>query len=806
MSEWQYAQSIDSHSTFGAAKDVTSSSTTSVPSVLNLEKLFNNNTKYATQSVLPPDDYHSPYYLPFKNVEDPRPVNQLVYRFSIWKMIIKQLVFYFKEMAVFKQQTGQGNRAMLENLEVLRKQNSGRLRSRQLDQSSDQNQSSDQPAEIIDSDLINRLLQTTFLPPGDASVLSISSTFFNTHSSLREREQATYQQLTNRLIPRLENLKDQLNETIKQMNSIKNSSDFKTKNLKMEIAKTGAILSDYITSIELLKTGHSKSSLGSTLTFNEDSFEPRNDPYILKLKLDLQLKDQLYIEAHLKEMYYDLQYKAVQLEKILYTEIQTCIASYTDLIDAELNSVKDNLVAPLRNGLLMNEPTIDWDYFIRNDRRRNFLPLNARTTLAREKVIRKNSDIIYPYRNNVISSCVYSGYLDRKSKYLKNYSRFYYVLTTNFLHEFKSNDRMKDLNPIQSFPLSYLTVATVENDERKFVVRIAKPSGKVKYTFKADKEETAAKWVDYLSDLADFDSTVERNLSYDVSDTEEQQQHEPHPPVEDSFAQTTENVHTQVVSPAHTPEGARPAITHSRSVSDDYFRSQRHQVQQSLHESLSHTQLLHNQHVDDAFSHIAFRSVKAGNNTANSSSSSLHSRSSSKVSSRASSPAARLRSSLLSPKASPSTTPTGGASSSNSSTPTGDYFSYAPRKVQAAIIRNGSRLGTPTTPLASLNTQLSVPRISVQESTPTAATAAEATAAEAITPNATGSPPEETPSGLERRRRTLSEQLEPSASSATSSSSFIKIPTGPVAAHNLPETPGVIPHSRMNVVFESHDD
>ncbi|TID13284.1 hypothetical protein CANINC_004970 [Pichia inconspicua] len=794
MSDWQYAQSNDSHSTFPETKD-TASSTHSVPSVLNLEKLFNNNTKYATQSVLPPDDYHSPYYLPFKNVDDPRPVNQLVYRFSIWKMIIKQLVFYFKEMAVFKQQTGQGNRAMLENLEVLRKQNSGRLRSRQSD---DQLQQSDQQTEVIDSDLINKLLQTTFLPPGDGSVLSISTTFFNTHNMLREREQITYQQLTNRLIPRLENLKDQLNETIKQMNSIKNSSDFKTKNLKMEIAKTGAILSDYITSIELLKTGHSKSSLGTTLTFKEDSFEPRNDPYILKLKLDLQLKDQLYIEAHLKEMYYDLQYKAVQLEKILYTEIQTCISSYTDLIDAELNSVKDNLVAPLQHGLLVNEPTIDWDYFIRNDRRRNFLPLDARTTLARNKVIRKNSDIIYPYRNNVISSCVYSGYLDRKSKYLKNYSKFYYVLTINFLHEFKSSDRIKDLNPIQSFPLNFLTVATVENDERKFIVRIAKPSGKVKYTFKAENAETADKWIDYLSDLADFESAVERNLSYDVSEDDENQIHEPHPPVEDSFA----NSQSITTSPAHTPEGIKSAaISHSRSVSDDYFRSQRHQVQQSLQESHSQTHLTHTP-VDDAFSHIAFRSVKAGNNsTANSSSSSLHSRSSSRVSSRASSPAARLRSSLLSPKASPSTTPT-------STTPTSstDYFSYAPRKVQAAIIRNNNRLGTPTTPLASLNTHLPVPRINVQESTPTAMTAesaAKTPTADSTSTSASASAAAST-SGLERRRLTLSQQLEPSSSSSSSSPSLIKMPTGPVTNHNLPETPGVIPGSRMNVVFESH--
>lgn len=182
----------------------------------------------------------------------------------------------------------------------------------------------------------------------------------------------TYQHLTNRLIPRLENLKDQLNETIKQMNSIKNSSDYKTKNLKMEIAKTGGIMSDYITSIELLRTGHSKSSLGTTINLKNNRIEAKMDPYILKLKLDLQLKDQLYIEAHLKEMYYDLQYKSVQLEKILYTEIQNCISTYTDLIDSELNAVKDNMIQPFKDGFVKNDPTVDWDYFIRNDCKKKF--------------------------------------------------------------------------------------------------------------------------------------------------------------------------------------------------------------------------------------------------------------------------------------------------------------------------------------------------------------------------------------------------------------------------------------------------
>lgn len=931
MSDWQYAQSNDSASSFEQSQEDKVSRS---ESTLNLEKLYKNNTKYATQSVLPPDDYHSPYYIPFKNVDDPRPVNQLVYRFSIWKMIIKQIVFYFKEMSVFKQQTYQGNRAMLENLEILRKQNSGKLKSKtekhKVSKSISsasikdlEHQASDElfekqrenSVDCLDNDLINKLLQTTFLPSGDSSILSIPSTFFNTHNYLKERELITYQQLTNRLIPRLENLRDQLNETIKQMNSIKNSSDYKTKNLKMEIAKTGGILSDYITSIELLRTGNSKSSLGTTLSLNEESTDSKMDPYILKLKLDLQLKDQLYIEAHLKEMYYDLQYKAVQLEKILYSEIQSCISTYTDLIDNELNSVKDNLILTFKQGFIINEPTIDWDYFIRNDQKRNFLPIDAQRTLSKQKIIRKNSDIIYPYRNNVISSCIFSGYLDRKSKYLKNYSKFYYVLTINFLHEFKSSERIKDLHPLQSFPLSCVSVSAVDTDPRKFVIRVNKPSSKTKFTFKSESAETTLQWVDYLSDLADFDSTIERNVSYDMSDEDmEENDHQPHPPIEDSFFNNQYGYSNAITSPLHTPD-SNSMLSHSRSISDDYFKSQHHQVQQSLSQqqqtqqsqaqqmlkasqAYSQSQLKSSPQ-DDMFnlSNIAFKSVKSQpsmmtmqrNNSSTSlnsqPSSRAQSRSSSRTSSRASSPVTRLRatatasstvrqSALMSPKIAPSTPASIPPLSATSTSSTGDYFSYAPRKVQASIIRNGNRLAsssstsrlTPgsmtnlqavghtsppvrasTTSLSMLSTNnVSTPKINITESTPIATEKPDIgmpfRGDANTTINGSDSYDESSAdSGLERRRKTLFEQLDMSGlnnqtaninlnssninqsfSSSSSSSmslnhlknkmsanaAFLKMPSNTVLPHTagLPQTPGIIPGSKMNAVFETNYD
>ncbi|KAG7762276.1 hypothetical protein KL946_004672 [Ogataea haglerorum] len=468
--------------------------------------------------VLPADNYNSPYYNPLNSADEPKPVDKLINRFSIWKMIIKQLIFYFKEISIFKKQTYLGNKAMLENLELLKKQTSGKLKfkgsaSKNLRQSlSSTNLNQLDQHNTHQEAMLNKFVQTAFLPVGDLSVLSISSTLSNYHSSLAEKELITHNQLTLKIIPRLENLKESLNETIKQIASLKGSSDFKTSDLKYEIAKTGAILADYITSVELLTKGETTTCLGTHLKFTK--LEPKKDPYLLRLKLDLQLKDQLYTEAHLKESYYDLQHKSVQLESILYTEVQNCVRNFVNLINAELDVAKDNMVSEFMNGFLKNDFGIDWDYFIMNDNAKNLLKLTAKESMLNVKQIRKKSDIHYPYQKERISSSLISGFLEKKSKYLKNYSRFYYVLTFNFMHEFKTEDRKKERHPVNSYSLDDMKVSASPNDPRKFIVRMnsSKPiESKTKYTFRCPSPEIASRWLEELTELCSLSNPLERN-------------------------------------------------------------------------------------------------------------------------------------------------------------------------------------------------------------------------------------------------------------------------------------------------------
>ncbi|KAH3662285.1 hypothetical protein OGAPHI_005535 [Ogataea philodendri] len=498
-----YDGSIESQSTYFGQADFVDVS----------NKLLAFHTK-----ILPADNYNSPYYSPLTNTSEPKPIDKLINRFSIWKMIIKQLIFYFKEISIFKKQTYLGNKAMLENLELLKKQTNGKLKfkgsaSKALRGSLSNNsmaQSDQQNAQ--QESMLNKFVQTSFLPVGDLSVLSISTTLSNYHSSLAEKELITHNQLTLKIIPRLENLKESLNETIKQIASLKGSDDFKTSDLKYEIAKTGAVLADYITSVELLTKGETTTCLGTHLKFTK--LEPKKDPYLLRLKLDLQLKDQLYTEAQLKESYYDIQHKGVQLENILYTEVQNCVKNFVNLINTELDAVKDNMVSEFMNGFLKNDFGIDWDYFILNDNAKNLLKVNAKDSIMKVKQIRKKSDVQYPYQKERISSCLLSGFLEKKSKYLKNYSKFFYVLTFNFIHEFKTEDRKKERHPLNSYSLNDMKVSASPDDARKFVIRISSNRStdfKTKFTFKSPSPEITAMWLDHLSDLCSLQSPLERN-------------------------------------------------------------------------------------------------------------------------------------------------------------------------------------------------------------------------------------------------------------------------------------------------------
>ncbi|CDK24356.1 unnamed protein product [Kuraishia capsulata CBS 1993] len=469
--------------------------------------------------ILPSSDPRSPYHLPFPS--NPKPADELAKRFAVWKTIIKQLIFYFREVSLLRKHYYDLNVQMLKNVQFLNRQqgrttSSGPGMYNLLNNTSSTNvhASVDPPvSEPVTGSAEERFIQSAFLPPGDSSVKGIPSVLHNYHKALSEKELITYNKLTLKIIPRLENLKSALNAKIKEILALK--SDFKINRLKNEIAITGQLLNDYVAAVELLQTGKTVTSLGTTKFLKDEvkALSPKHDPYILRLKLDLQLKKQLLEENVFKESFFNIQNAGWQLENIVYGEVQNSVRMFCDLVNAEVDAVKVNLIDDLTQGFLRSEQNVDWDYFISNENE-NFLSIMSDQLKAGEKPpMRKLSQVSYPYQQRLVSRSIRSGYLDKKSKVLRSYSRAFFVLTLNFLHEFKTGDRKKEPNPVASIFLSDCSVQ--DSDGRKLVLRVSSKDAsgeeKAKISLKCADPGELKKWYTDLSELCSLKNIIDRN-------------------------------------------------------------------------------------------------------------------------------------------------------------------------------------------------------------------------------------------------------------------------------------------------------
>ncbi|ODV96624.1 hypothetical protein PACTADRAFT_48454 [Pachysolen tannophilus NRRL Y-2460] len=186
--------------------------------------------------------------------------------------------------------------------------------------------------------------------------------------------------------------------------------------------------------------------------------------------------------------------------------------NYSKLINTEIESVKISLINDLSDNFLQNNQSIDWNYFINNDNNKNFIKIDNTDALK----IKKLSDISYPYQQKLLGKCIRSGYLEKKSKFLKNYSRFFYVLTLNYFHEFKTNDRKKDPYPISSINLNQCVLTDYEND-RKLILHTRNNNGStMNYVFKCNDSKELTKWYNDLKELTSFNDSIERNRYFEL--------------------------------------------------------------------------------------------------------------------------------------------------------------------------------------------------------------------------------------------------------------------------------------------------
>lgn len=394
-----------------------------------------------------------------------QPTEILAARFSAWRSVIKSLLIYLNEIASIQD-------------EVVRQQ--VRLaHAIQFPFFTIENQS--QPTSSDDK-AINKF----FLPLGNGSVQDIPTILNQYHGTLASVASKASKELTNEVIPRLEELRRDLLVKIKEIKTLQ--SDFKN-SCNKELQQTKQDMKQYIDSLKESR-------------YNA----PKQDPFLTKLILDRQIKKQIMEENYLHEAFDNLQNSGAELEKVVVMEIQNAMTIYARLLGQESQLVFDILISKLDIGFFNKDPQFEWDNFISRDP--NFVSPNL--------PMRKFKEIVYKYQYDPMTYEIKSGFMERRSKFLKSYSKGFYVLSPNFLHEFKTGDRKSDLVPVMSLSLSECSVAEhskKDSTEHKFILH-AKQNGIIhrghNWVFKCDSYESMMSWYHNLKRFTSFNSNQEK--------------------------------------------------------------------------------------------------------------------------------------------------------------------------------------------------------------------------------------------------------------------------------------------------------
>ncbi|CCH41160.1 Phosphatidylinositol 4,5-bisphosphate effector protein [Wickerhamomyces ciferrii] len=453
---------------------------------------FNFNPNYQQDDIiLPKTNYNSPFYssVPLSS----QPTEVLSKRFELWRQILKSLINYYKSISIANQQYSRINDNLIQTINFPFFTNIHP----KLGANNNVNN------KIYEPNVDDMKKQTYFAKFGNGSIQDVQILLKKYHLNLAEQQRKISLEMTNVLVPRLEELVKDLFNKIREIKNL--HSDFKN-NLNQEIAITGQYLDDYAESIRFLQN-------------NEGSkINAKRDPYLLRLKLEIQLKQQLYQENYLEEAFINLQITGLELEKIIYKEVQNSLNRYNELISQEIFVMYNDLIEELHQGIISQKPFFEWDDFIMKDstaeHKRHFLTVKHDDKLP---IPRKISTVKYPFSKDLMSKSIRSGFFLKKSKLLKNYNKSFFILTLNFLHEFKSDNLVEHFTPINSINLNDCILT--ESNDMKFQLHIKNygSDNKLKthnFVFKRIPSEMGdlifKKWIIDLKNLSCFNSFHER--------------------------------------------------------------------------------------------------------------------------------------------------------------------------------------------------------------------------------------------------------------------------------------------------------
>ncbi|CCE78011.1 Piso0_000623 [Millerozyma farinosa CBS 7064] len=361
--------------------------------------------------------------------------------------------------------------------------------------------------------------------PDNSVFTNLAPILINNHYHIYSSQMRTVKELNGKLIPKLETLLKNLSSKIKEIKSSLKNESFANKDLAREVSQTGQILNAYMQSVERYSSSRPVLKRHTDDSSEEDE-GVMDDPFLLKLKVDDQLKNQLIQENYLFASYLNLQNISKELLSYVLKELASVTERFGKLLNQEIlfGPNSDHAVIGflfhLKNTIQISTDQY-WIHFITMNK--NFLNVYEDTPYSKKKDIRNMSKVVIPYGNSVHNKCVRSGIIYKKSKILKNYSGNFYLLTCNYLHEFKIDNENNAENansakkgkdkitryikyddfPTKSYNLNEYVLKSKDPKNFKFVLQKASNFSK-KFTFKCKGPNDYENWYNDLSDLLRF--------------------------------------------------------------------------------------------------------------------------------------------------------------------------------------------------------------------------------------------------------------------------------------------------------------
>lgn len=384
----------------------------------------------------------------------------------------------------------------------------------------------------------------------DPSYFPANSLFSNMASALVNHHYHTYvaqtkltKDLQHKLIPKLESLHRNLGMKIKEIKlSLKNDS-FANPSLAREVSKTGAVINTFVSSVR--RYSGPRPVLSKELEDDDDD-DSLSDPFLVKLRVDYQLKNQLIHENYVYASYVNLQNISKDLLIYVIKDLNFVAERLGKLGNAEVYASSAehalyNLSWTLKN--YIHSADSDWEYFISHNP--NFLNVYYSTEKLPKREIRSASDVVIPFADSLHSKCLRCGIMYKKQRLIKSYTSYFYLLTCNYLHEFRldtMSDKISDATsksdkktgektshkkkkgkiggvvgpgdtPFKSYNLNNYSFQVKSEKDFKFILTKIS-SNSQKFTFKCANQEDFTNWSTDLYDLLKFNSLHLKRFAY----------------------------------------------------------------------------------------------------------------------------------------------------------------------------------------------------------------------------------------------------------------------------------------------------